>query len=269
MTAGFHCPACGGRVLSGNRRHAFSAQHHDRQGGAVRAPGRRQGRDVLLRADGLSRPAPGEPAHLSVRGRAAAHPGRLRLRGPPRHEHHGRGPSHRRRRRGRGQDDQERPRQGPVGGADRRALHRSVLPGLPGAEHHQADGGVQGDRSHPGHDRADRAAGGARPHLPGRRQRLLRHRHVPVLRAHGSARPGRAAGRLPHRGGCQQARTARLRPVVHQVEVRAAGDALGLSVGDGLSGLAHRVQRDVDALPGRALRHPLRRRRSHPRASHQ
>ena len=53
---------------------------------------------------------------------------------------------------------------------------------------------------------------------------------------------GRPRGRG---GGHQQAQQERLRPVVHQVQVRGSGPEVGLSLGRGLSRLAHRVLRHL------------------------
>ena len=61
----------------------------------------------------------------------------------------------------------------------------------------------------------------------------------------------------------------RLRAVEILAAGREAADGMGQPVGQGLSGLAHRVLGDGAEVPRRLLRHPLRRRGPHPGPPHQ
>ena len=67
--------------------------------------------------------------------------------------------------------------------------------------------------------------------------------------------------------GRDQAQPVRLHAVVS--EQAQSPDAVGKSVGRGVSRLAHRMLGHEHEVSGRNVRHPLRRRGSHSRASHQ
>ena len=106
-----------------------------------------------------------------------------------------------------------------------------------------------------------------RPHRKGQRlcgggQRLLRHLHTgSLLCLQRPQRGGPGRGRPGGRGGGhQQAEQERLRPLVHQVQVRGPGAQVGFSLGNGLSRLAHRVLRHLHEVQRRVPGPPLRRR---------
>ena len=118
-------------------------------------------------------------------------------------------------------------------------------------------------------DRDDHHARVRRARLRHRRRRLLRHRHVPHLRRLRQAQRGRPDRQRTGGQHRRQAQPGRLRPVeVHRPRGHPP-TGVGLAVGSGLPRLAHRVLGDVEALPGRLVRHPHRRHRPHRRAPHQ
>ena len=98
---------------------------------------------------------------------------------------------------------------------------------------------AEGHRAHPGDRPLHRAARRGRLRLPGRGRRLLPRRALRRVRAAlgPAARPGRGAGAEPAQGG-----PARLRAL--EGEQARRGHALGLAVGPGPAGLAHRVLGD-------------------------
>ena len=112
-------------------------------------------------------------------------------------------------------------------------------------------------------DRLDRRARRRRTRIRGRRHgRVLRRGVVPDLRRRSAPDPGAAArvGRRARRGRRGQAQPGRLR-ALEGGEARRTG--LGLAVGPGPAGLAHRVLGDV-ARPARRRLRPARRwRRPH------
>ncbi len=135
------------------------------------------------------------------------------------------------------------------------------------------DGGLRGGHRPPRHrpsrrraegqrdDRADRGADrgprGIRARVRGGRRRLLQRRELPGLRPslQPPARRDAAGGGRRRRGA--QARAAGLRALEgHQ---GGRGHELGLTLGAGAPGLAHRVLRDGRADPRRGLRGPRRR----------
>ena len=100
----------------------------------------------------------------------------------------------------------------------------------------------------------------ATPTCRRRRQRLLRRRVVPGLRAAVGQLARRPAGRPSRRGRAGQARPGRLRAV----EGGRRGprpEVADAALGRGLPGLAPRVLGDGPALPGRPVRPPHRRHR--------
>ena len=106
-------------------------------------------------------------------------------------------------------------------------------------------------------------------HLSGRRQRLLQHRRISAVRRACAARPaGTEAGARIEVDSAKK-NPHDFRALVHAEQVRAPGDAVGLSVGPGVSGLAPRMLGDEHEVPRRAVRHPHRRRGPHQRAPHE
>ena len=108
------------------------------------------------------------------------------------------------------------------------------------------------------HDHAHRTPDRARPCLCRGRRSAVRHRLDAGLRPAVEAQSRRAAGRRPRRRRRAQEEPRRFRALETVVAGRAR---LGQPVGQGPSGLAHRVLGDVRALSRRGLRHPWRRAR--------
>ena len=123
-----------------------------------------------------------------------------------------------------------------------------------GAGRRRAAGHRAHRRGHRHHPAPDRTRAGVR----GRRRRVLRGRRLRRLRQAVGAEHRRSQGGRAHRGRRAEAQPAGLRAV----EGGEAGRAVvGEPVGAGAARLAHRVFGDVAPLPGRAVRHPRRRRR--------
>ena len=116
------------------------------------------------------------------------------------------------------------------------------------------------DLGDPGHPRLHRDGARVRPRLPGRRRRLLRRIDVPAFRPAEPARPRRDA-RDRRRARRQRRRPAQAGPprlrAVAAVACRRAG--LGVAVGTGTPGLAHRVLGARDARARSHDRPPRRR----------
>ena len=114
-----------------------------------------------------------------------------------------------------------------------------------------------GDRDGRRDRRPDRRAGRVRPRLRGRRRRLLPGPQLRRLRQALQPRP-RADG--PGRGGglgAREGEPARLRPL--ESDQGGRGHQLGLALGPGPAGLAHRVLGDGRGGAGRRLLDPRRR----------
>ena len=141
-----------------------------------------------------------------------------------------------------------------------RAVHRRVPDGH-GVDRRAARGRrAKGHRAHPRDGRADRATDREWRGLCRGRRRLLRGPAIPGLRRLVGQEHRGPRGGGPCRRGRAQARPARLRAV----EGGEAGRArVAEPVGAGPAGLAHRVLGHGDALSGRELRPPRRRRGSH------
>ena len=78
---------------------------------------------------------------------------------------------------------------------------------------------------------------------------------------------GQEGGQRVELGG--EAESVRFRAVEIHGARREAADGMGQPLGEGLSGMAHRMFRDGAEIPRRLFRHSLRRRGPHPRPPHQ
>ena len=158
------------------------------------------------------------------------------------------------------------PRKG--GGRDvegaRRPLHRGILQGDRRAQRAPRRRLSARFGAYCGRARRDRKAHREGLCLCARRRRLLQRGALRGLRQAQRPLLGRHAGGRTRRRRRAQASSDGFR-AVEGGEARRA--ILGQSVGQGASGLAHRVFNDVDEVSGRDVRLPRRRQRSHLPAS--
>ena len=224
-------------------------QHPHELPGGVQAHRARKGQDVRLRSDRLRRHPHGpRQEHDRIRhGRQV--PEVLRLRGHPRHQLH---------RRGR-QDHRPRRAGGRGAPGALRKVHPEVLRGLRQAGDQPRRHLPQGERVHRRHH-----INGPEDHR--QRLRLRRRGRQRLLRRREDGRRGQA--HQPHRRPDAVLRQDRRGPLqeepagLRRLEGRQArGGLLGLALGQGQAGMAHRVLRHDLPLPRRADRHPRRRER--------
>ena len=252
------CPTpCASTTTSRERCAAFEPLAPRRRGGALH-----------LRPHRLRLSAHRQLPDVPVRGPAEARARMERLSRPPRDEHHRCRPSDLRRRHRRRQDGEGRAQDRQVGVGDRAALHGRVRRRHEGAQYRGPRGIVPGDRPHPGADRLHRGHREERLHLPHLRRHLFRHFEAAGLRLSCASRPQGPGGRQA-RGRRRKAQPDRLRAVEVLGARREAADGVGQSLGQGLSGMAHRVLGDGAEVSRRLLRHSLWRRRPHSRAPHE